>query len=171
MNVRGPLPKLKRKYEVDESYWLVKRGRSFLLRAFFNLRRAGLTLKWGRIPKVWEMAFLDRMKEVERAELTFNEVLLSTLPQIFGEDTSEVLRTWIGRKARRNPEQFARSVSKMFGASARNVLGSIASLTDEESLLAKKAPAELPYQSLIDAIRKSEENMTSGLPSNRWDRR
>ena len=155
---------MRRKYEVDESYWLVRRGRSFARSAHFTLRRAALTLKWRRVPEVWELSFIDRMRELAKAGITFDEVLRSTLPQIFGEDTSEVLRTWIGRRSTACPERFARSVSKMFGASARNVLGSVDSLTDEASLFEKRAPKEPPLKSLLDAIRKSDAMMPAPQP-------
>jgi hypothetical protein len=164
MTVRPPLLKLRRKYEVDDSYWLVRGSRSTSFRFLFALHRAALTLKWGRIPRTWELSFIDRMKGLEEVGLTFDEVLCSTLPQLFGEDTSEILRAWIGRKARCNPERFARTISEMFGASARSVLGSVDKLTDEVSLLMKKAPREPPYQSLLEAIRRSEASTTVARP-------
>jgi hypothetical protein len=151
---------LSRKYEVDESYWLVRHSRSFSRHALFTLRRAALTFRWGRVPKTWELFFIDRMKELEETGLTFDEVLHSTLPQLFGEDPSQVLRFWIGRKARRNPERFARSVSEMFGSSARSVLGGIELLSVEMNLFEMNAPQEPPYQSLLDAIQKSDATMT-----------
>jgi hypothetical protein len=129
------------------------------------LRRVALSFKWGRIPKTWELSFIDKMREFEEAGLTFDEVLCSTLPQLIGEDTSEILRTWVGRKARCNPERFARSISKMFGASARSVLCSLERLSNEESLLKKKVPREPPYQSLLEAIRRSEAGMTAVQPT------
>jgi hypothetical protein len=129
------------------------------------LRRAVLTFKWGRIPKTWELSFVDRMRELEEAGLTFDEILHSTLPQLIGDDTSEILRTWIGSKARCNPERFARSISKMFGASARSVLSGIKRLADEESLLKKEAPRESPVLSLLEAIRRSETGITVAQPS------
>ncbi len=150
---------MKREYEVDESYWLVRRTRSFARRAHFTLRRVALTFKWGRIPKVWELSFIDRMRNLEKEGLPFNEVLRSTLPKFFGVDPSYVLRTWIGRKARCNPERFTRSISEMFGASARNVLISLNRHVDEASMLERKTPKDPPYQSLLIAIRKIDEGM------------
>jgi hypothetical protein len=164
VKARPPLPKMRRRYEVDESYWLVRRSRSFPRRALFTLRRAALTLKWGRIPNTWELSFIDRMKELENVGLTFDEVLRSTLPQLFGDDPSHVLRFCIGRKARCNAELFTRTISKMFGSSARSVLSSMEMLSDEVSLLEKNTPREPPYQSLLDAIERSEENMTVAQP-------
>lgn len=164
MKTKPPLLKMRRKYEVDESYWLVRGSRSFSRRALFTLRRAVLTLKWGRVPKTWELLFIDRMRELERVGLTFEEVLQSTLPQFIGEDTSHVLRSWIGSRARCCPERFTRSISEMFGASARDVLGNIDMLADEASLLEKKAPEEPPYQSLLDAIQRIDAGMTVAQP-------
>ena len=165
--MKAPLPKLRRKYEVDESHWLVVRSRAFIRRAltelgafrrraFFELRRAALAPKWGRVPRAWELSFIDRMRDVQKKGLSFDEVLRSTLPNLFGEDGSHVLRTWVGKKGRNDPERFARTVSHMFGASARDVLGSVDSLTDENSMLEEKAPQEPPYRSLLEAIQRSD---------------
>ncbi len=116
---------------------------------------------------MWELSFIDRMRELERIGLTLDEVLQSTLPQIFGEDTSAVLRTWVGRKARCNPEQFARNISDMFGPSARNVLGSIDKLVDEAGMLEAKVPKEPPIQSLLNAIQRIDAGMTVAQSSKR----
>jgi hypothetical protein len=164
MNARPPFLKMKRKYEVDESYWLVRESRSTSRRALLTLRRAALSFRWGRVPRIWELSFVDNMRKIQRVGLTFDEVLRSTLPQIFGEDNSEVLRIWIGKKARRDPERFARNISKMFGASARNVLGSVDNLVDVESLFAKRVPREPPIQCLLDAIRRADAAMMAAQP-------
>jgi len=164
MKTKPPFLKMKRKYEVDESYWLVRRSRSLSSRALFTLRRAALTLKWGRVPTTWELLFIDRMRDLEKVGLTFDEILESTLPQFFGEDTSHVLRSWIGMEANCSPERFARSISEMFGDSARNVLGNIDMLIDEVSLLKKKAPEEPPIQSLLEAIQRIDAGMTVAQP-------
>jgi hypothetical protein len=178
-SVRPVFLRFRRKYEVDESYWLVRRWRSFSHRAvpalrrsalsfsrgaLLTLRRAGLFVKWGRVPKTWELSFLDRMKELEGAGCTFDEVLRSTLPQFLGEDPSGVLRSWIGKKARHNPERFARTISKMFGTSARSILGNIERLANEESLLAVNAPQKPPYQSMLEAIQRSDAAMAVPQP-------
>jgi|GEM_PF-403807 len=178
--IRPAFLRLRRKYEVDESFWLIQRWRSFSRRVFPTLRRAALSFsrrapfmlrrtafffKWGRVPKAWELSFVDRMKKLEEAGLTFDEVLRSTLPQFLGEDPSRILRSWVGKKARRNPERFARSVSELFGASARSVLGSIEMFSDEKNMLEKKAPKEPPYQSLLEAIQRSEAGMTVAQPN------
>jgi len=177
--IRPAFLRLRRKYEVDESYWLVRRWHSFsrgaliTLRgavlsfsrgALITLRGAVLLFKWGRIPKTWELSFVDRMKQLEKAGCTFDEVLRSTLPQFLGEDPSGVLRSWIGKKARRNPERFARTISKMFGTSARSILGNIEKLADEQSLLAVKASREPPYQAMLEAIQRSDAAMAIAQP-------
>lgn len=156
---------MRRKYVADGSHWLVKRFRSFLRQVPPTLRIVALTVKWGRIPNPWELSFIDRMRELEKKGLAFHEVLRSTLPQLFGEDASEILGSWMGRKARCNPERFSRTISKMFGASARSVIVSIDRLSDEVSLLEKNTPKEPPIQSLLEAIRKAEEGMTVEQPS------
>jgi hypothetical protein len=125
---------------------------------------AALTLKWGRAPNAWELSFIDRMKALQKAGLTFDEILRSSLPQIFGEDTSEVLRSWIGNKARNNPERFARTIAKMFGASARSVVVSVDRLTDEARLFETKTPREPPYKSMLEAIQRADEGMTVAQP-------
>ncbi|MGD0478420.1 MAG: hypothetical protein ABSB29_09690 [Nitrososphaerales archaeon] len=105
------------------------------------------------------------MRELENVGLTFDEVLRSTLPQLFGEDPSHVLRFCVGRKARCSPERFARSISKMFGASARSVLSSVEMLSDEQGLLEKNTPREPPIQSLLEAIQRSEAAVIVAQPS------
>lgn len=149
---------------MDESYWLVRSFRTFVRQVPPTLRIIALTIKWRRVPNPWELSFIDRMRGLEKAGLTFDEILRSALPQLMGEDPSQVLRSWIGKKARTNPEQFARSMSKMFGASARSVLVSINKLADEESLLEKKVPQEPPYKSLLDAIRRADETAIIAQP-------
>jgi hypothetical protein len=161
MTVRPPLLKLRRKYELDESYWLVRDSRVTSRHVRLTLRRSALFFMWGRVPKIWELSFVDRMRGLEKVGLTFDEILCSTLPELLGEDPSLVLRVWIGRRARCNPERFARSISKMFGASARNVLGGVDSLVDEASLLAKRTPRKLPIQVLLDAIQRADAAKTS----------
>jgi hypothetical protein len=159
-----PRLKLRRKYEVDDSYWLVIRWRFFWYQVPPVLRKIAFTLKWRRIPKAWELSFIDRMIDLEKAGLTFDEILRATLPHLFGEDPSHVLRSWVGKRGRDNPERFARTISKMFGASAQGVLGSIDTLTDKESLLSEKVPQEPPYKSLVEAIQRADEAMKAGLP-------
>jgi len=164
MEAQPPFLKMRRKHEADESNWLVRRARCFSRQALFTLRRAALTFKWGRVPTVWELSFVDRMRGLEKEGLTFDEILQSTLPQFLGVDPSHVLMSWIGRRARCSPERFVRSVSEMFGASAHNVLSNIDVLVDETSLLEAKAPKEPLYQSLLEAIQGVDAGMTIVQP-------
>ena len=157
MKARSPV-RMKRKYEVDEGHPLVIRGRIIIKEALFDLRRALLTLKWRRVPKVWELRFIDKMRGLERRGLPFGDVLKATLPQLFGDDTSLVLRTWVGRKGRKNPEGFARAVSGMFGKSARNVLTSVERISSQENLLSAGLPEAPSYTSLVEAIQKADES-------------
>ncbi len=104
---------------------------------------------------MWELSFIDRMRQLEKEGLPFNEVLRATLPKLIGADTSHVLRTWVGRRARHNPEYFTRSISDMFGPSARNVLISLDILVNKQSLLEAKIPKEPPVQSLLVAMQRA----------------
>ncbi len=96
------------------------------------------------------------MKELEKAGVRFSRVVNSALPQLFGDDTAHVLRSWVGKKGIRSPERFVRSITKMWGPSARSVIVSINKLTDQPSFLEKKAPEEPPYKSLLDATQKAD---------------
>lgn len=213
---RPLLPKLKRRYEVDESNWLVIKGRAFLawldtdasthshesgskgkiiLRwtsfravslgrhayrgaasgavmtkswlgfhwpkfatsARSNLRRLGLTLRWRRVPGKWEMDFIDRMKAAESMGVPFLDVLRDTLPAIMGVEGTRVLGYWAGKKSMLDPEAFVREMSKMFGNSSKYVVMGVFKRVDEGKILARMAPEEPKYQSLVDAISKADE--------------
>ena len=52
----------------------------------------------------------------------------------------------------------------MFRSSARSVLASMEMLSDEVSMLEKKVPKEPPYQSLLEAIQRSDAAMTVAQP-------
>ncbi len=156
---------MKREYEIDESSWLVRNSRSFPHRACFTLRRVALTVKWGRIPNVWELSFIDRMRQLEKEGLPFNEVLCATLPKLIGVDTSHVLRTWVGRKARHNPEYFTRSISDMFGPSARSVLITLDISVDKQSLFEAKVPKVPPVQSLLVAMQRANTGIVVAQPN------
>ena len=211
---RPLLPKLKRRYEVDESNWLVIKGRAFLAwldadgsavaggqrsrgrvvlrrawflavslgrhayrggavttkrwlgihwpgfatRARFNLRRMGMALRWRRVPGTWEMDFIDRMKAAESMGVPFLDVLRDTLPAIMGIEGTRVLGYWAGKKSMLDPEAFVREMSKMFGRSSKNVVMGVFKTVDEGKILARKAPEEPKFQSLVDAISKADEN-------------
>ncbi len=214
--LRSLLPKLRRKYEVDESSWLVIKGRGllkwldtdgraylhsfeshsraflrwaggrayllgrrsfswavgevkatrlwlgvhwpvFTARARFGLRRIRLTFRWRRVPKVWEMAFIDRMKAAESMGIPFPEVLRDTLPRIMGVDGTRVLGYWTGKRSMLDPETFVRETAKLFGKSSRQVVMGVFDGLDEGKILAEKEPEEPRYQSLVDAINRADE--------------
>jgi len=161
MTARPKVLTMRRKYEADESYWLVRRWRSGGYHLQLSLHKVTLFLTWGRIPKAWELSFLARMSELEGEGLAFNDVLLSTLPKFLGVDTSEVLRSWVGGKARGKPDQFVRTIHWMFGASARSVLDNIASLADAQDILESSAPRIAAYQSLVEAIKELDASTMS----------
>ena len=150
------LIKLRRKYEVDESKWLVRYWRPKLVRARNAALGLVLIAQWGRLPRSWELSFIANMKDIEAQGLTFDEVLRSTLPSLVGEAPTEILRAWIGRKAWRKPDRFAKTMAKMFGASSKSILTGISQLADPEGMLEMKRPRDPPYQSLIEAIQHSE---------------
>lgn len=66
----------------------------------------------------------------------------------------------------KSPGVDSRSISstQMFGASVRSVLASMEMLSDEVSLLEMNAPREPPYQSLLEAIQRSDTGMTVVQP-------
>jgi len=199
--LRSLLPKLRRKYEVNESDWLVIKGRALLkwldtdgrsylriinshvvatvrwanretlaarrsfwikwpaLRAdiLFSLGRLRLTLKWRRVPRVWEILFIERMKAAERIGIPFNEILDETLPRVVGYDPSHVLKVWVGRRSRSDPETFVRSMAKIFGRSSKMVVLGVFDRLDEGKMLADKIPEEPKYMSLVEAINRADD--------------
>ncbi len=216
LKFRSKLPRLRRKYEVDESSWLVIKGRAilkwigikemehpqgprssvrnlltrayslahslavtlfrwagtgaqvtqrwmkshwpqFVAGARFSLRRTRLTFRWRRVPKLWEMAFIDRMKTAEYMGITFTEVLRNTLPTIMGTDGTRVLGYWTGKKSMVEPETFVREMAKLFGRSSKHVVMGVFNGLDEGKILVDNSPEEPKYQSLVDAINKADQ--------------
>jgi uncharacterized membrane protein len=214
--LRSLLPKMERKYEVDESSWLVIKGRAllkwldtdgraylhsfeshgwalikwtcarayslgrhsvtwaeseakvtrrwlgvhwpvFAAHARFSLRRIGLTLRWRRVPEVWEMAFIDRMKAAEGMGISLPEVLRDTLPRIMGIEGTRVLGHWTGKRSMLDPETFVREMAKLFGRSSKQVVMAVFNGLDEGKILADRSPEEPKYQSLVDAINRADE--------------
>ncbi len=215
LKLRSKLPRLRRKYEVDESSWLVIKGRAvqkwigskglqdaqggrssvwillkhayslahslavnlfrwagmgtratqrwmkshwpqFAAGARFNLRRTRLTFRWRRVPKVWEMAFIDRMRAAEKRGVPFTEVLRNTLPSIMGIDGTRVLGYWTGKKSMLDPETFVRETAKLFGRSSKHVVMGVFDGLDEGKILVDNSPEEPKYQSLLDAINRAD---------------
>jgi len=155
MEPREAVSRLKRR-AADGSHWFERHLRSIARELPPTLRLLVVTLKWGRIPQTWELDFIVRMKELQKTGVRFDQVLKTVLPQLFGDDTSVVLSSWIGEKATRSPERFVRSVSKMWGPSAHTVIVSINNLTGDPNLF-KKAQLEPAIQSLLEAIKKADE--------------
>ncbi len=141
----------------------------FVAGARLGLRRTRLTFRWRRVPKVWEMAFIDRMKAAEGKGIAFWEVLGDTLPRIMGVGGTRVLGYWTGRKSMVDPETFVRETAKLFGKSSKQVVRGIMEGLDEGRLLVDKSPEEPKYQSLLEAINRADENraMLEGLRESR----
>lgn len=146
MEPRDPTPRPK-KY--------AKHLRSFFRELLATLRMMGTVIKWGRIPNEWELDFIAKMKVLQKSGIRFDRVLNVALPKLFGEE-SEVLTSWIGKKARRSPEKFVRSLSKMWGPSAHSVIISLDKLTDDRSVFEKRV-VEPAYKPFLDAINRADQ--------------
>jgi len=200
MSLKLQLPKFltpRRKYEVNESMSLVKFGRSRLLPALRLTRRILMRLgrelvvfghssavvlnrqarnivlffQWRKIPKSWELSFESKMKSAESQGIPFAEVLQTNLPLVLGDAPSEVLLRWVGRKARSQPRQFAKNVSKMFGPSGKRIITGLEERYRPEEMLEVHEEPEEPFQALIDAIEKADatkSNPVKFLDKDRW---
>lgn len=179
----------RRKYEVNESMWLVKFGRPKVrlmmrvgiplgLRIAYGGQRAGslaiqwammgaaglasqghkivLFSQWRRMPKDWEVSFVNKMKFIESKGIAFPEVIHTYLPSIMGEAPAEVLLKWVGRKTRQQPRPFVKAVSKMFGKSAKPIIAGLENLADPDRMLQSRVPIDPPYKSLVEAIRAAD---------------
>jgi hypothetical protein len=111
-----------------------------------------LIARFRGFPKSYESSFVLKMDRFEREGIAFIEVLRDTTPKLFGEGPAEVLRRWIGSKARRNPVKFAKTISKMFGSSAKPVLDSLQALADDKAMLAAKVEEIPPVQYLLERM-------------------
>src|SRR5712692_310570 len=198
---------LKRKYEVDESSWLVQHGLPVLklifreslpilkmlilggiimlgfgfskvkpvvhqgpkvTGAFRSVGRAfaheGRMIawfsEWRRMPKAWEISFVYKMKSMEARGISFQDVLKSNLPMLFGDAPSEVLLRWMGRKNRTQPKRFAKAAAKMFGKSAKSIITGLENLADPDKMLEVHEEVEPPFQSLIEAIQNADRAKT-----------
>lgn len=184
----------KRKYEVNESMWIVQFGRPkmvLLLRLAritivqFDLARrrmrplfvqrvriiggsvrgllarqghnAVLWFQWGKIPENWELSFVTKMKMAEAQGVPFREVLKTELPIVIGEAPSRVLLRWVGRKDLREPKRFVEEVEDMFGPSSKRMIIGLQNVLDPEKMLEGHIDPEVKFQSLIDAIRRADE--------------
>ena len=163
MKPQDRVPRLKSEDAVNTSKGFAGRLRSFLRELSPTLRLMALTIKWGRVPNDWELAFIAKMRGLQKSGIRFDRVLKITLPRLFGEE-SEILNSWVGEKAGRNPERFVRSVSKMWGPSAHSVIISLDRLTNDKGLFESKAN-DPPYKSLLEAIQKSDAAKVAGSDS------
>jgi hypothetical protein len=172
------LPKFlapKRRYEVDESMWLVKFGRSeakvfvrwgmkfvrLAVRAKARAAEGGheliLVLQWGRMPKDWELSFVAKMKSTQARGISFPEILRTDLPSIIGEGPSEVLLRWIGKEGRSQPKRFVKAVSDNFGSSGKPIITGLERVLDPEKFVDSHKSIEDEFQGLIAAIREADE--------------
>ena len=199
----------RRKYEVNESLWIVKFGRPKLVLLLRGSRRAILYLllagagfgmiivragmlanslwrgfsslgrktvlfcQWGRMPKEWEVSFVQKMKSAESQGVPFPEVLQTNLPLVLGEAPSDVLMRWVGRKARSQPRQFVDSVNEMFGKSGKRIIIGLRDTLDPGKMLEAKEPEEEKFQALIDAIQQADAagpDPPKFIDKDRWKR-
>lgn len=181
------LPKallLKRRYQVDESMWIVKFGRPkvrvliMVGRRAYSVGKSGtavlapiggagkralvrggrktvLFFQWGRVPAEWELYFVSRMKSLEARGVTLQEILRFNLPLVIGEAPAEVLLRQIGRKARSQPKAFASTVNQMFGHSGKKLVVGLNSL-DLEAWLEDRNRVDEPWKSVVDAIQQAD---------------
>jgi hypothetical protein len=164
----------RRKYEVDESMWLVKFGRpkvamivrwgrtmvplaNSVQRSVVRQRhRAVLFIQWRRMPKEWELSFVSKMKSTESRGIPFPEVLHTNLPAVIGDAPSEVLLRWVGRKARSQPKRFVNAVADAFGPSGKPIIVGLEKVLDTEKMLEAHRKPEEPFQSVINAIQQAD---------------
>jgi len=151
---RGTIPRLK-EYTVKTSHWLWVHFKSFAREIPPTLQLMGTVIKWGGVPEQWQLDFVTKMKELEKTGVSFSKFLRIALPQLFGEE-SEVLHTWIGRKASRSPKKFVKSVRKMWGPSAHSVVVSLNRIADEKNLFERKVD-EPAYKGMLEAIKKADD--------------
>ena len=137
--------------------WLGTHWPIFAARATFNLRRFSLTFKWGRVPKVWEMAFIERMTAAGKMGIPFVQILGDTLPKTMGIDGTRILGYWTGKKSMLDPEVFVRETAKLFGKSSKQVVMGVFDGLDEGKLLVDLTPEEPKYQSVVEAIKRADE--------------
>jgi hypothetical protein len=151
----------RRKYQVDESMWLVKFGRPKVEMLMRQGQKVVLFVQWRRMPKSWELSFVTKMKIIEAEGITFREVLKTHLPTLFGEAPTEVLLRWIGKRARTQPKRFVKTVADMFGNSAKAIITGLESLADPDEMLEAHKPEEPPFQSLIEAIQQADADQAA----------
>jgi len=113
--------------------------------------------EWRRVPKEWELSFVAKMRSMEAQGITFQKVLRTNLPALVGEGPSEVLQRWVGKRARAQPKRFVNVVRKMFGKSAKRIITGLERLADPDKLIEAQNDVEPPFQSLIEAIQRADD--------------
>ena len=132
----------------------------------YQVRKPILFFQWGRVPKDWELSFVDNMKTMESQGIPFAEVLSTDLPLVIGEAPSEVLMRWVGKGGRSQPKRFVKAVNEMFGKSGKRIIIGLENQLDPEKMLDARKEPEEPFQAVIDAIREADENSDT-LPDQR----
>jgi len=128
-------------------------ARSFIAR---GARKPILFVQWGRMPKDWELSFVDSMKSMDAQGIPFTEVLRTDLPSVIGEAPAGVLIRWVGRRGRSQPKRFVKAVDKMFGKSGKRIIVGLENQLDPKKMLDARKEPEEPFQSVIDAIREAD---------------
>jgi hypothetical protein len=136
----------------------VRGGKGAVSAVAIQGRNAVLFAQWRRMPKDWELSFVQKMKAMETLGIQFPEILRTYLPSVLGEVPSEVLLNWVGRQTRHQPKRFVNAVRKMFGKSSRSIIMGLEKAANPEEMLDAKKPVAPPYQSLVDAIRAADED-------------
>jgi hypothetical protein len=138
------------------AFLLIHGGRRGLSSLAILGRKVVLFVEWRRMPKEWEVSFVNKMKSMEARGIQFPEVLKEYLPSIIGEGPSEVLLRWVGRQTRLQPKRFTNAVREMFGKSSKSIITGLERLSDPEKMIEDSRPVEPPYQSLVDAIKAAD---------------
>jgi len=130
-----------------------------------------LFFQWRRMPKVWELSFVSKMKSAESQGIPFPQVLQTNLPLVLGDAPAEVLLRWVGKRGRSQPKHFAKVVSKMFGPSGKRIITGLEDRCSPEDMLVVHEENEAPFQALIDSIERADTARTGPpryLDKNRW---
>jgi len=135
-------------------------GKAFAVSSAAQGRKMILVVQWRRMPKDWELSFVDKMKSMEAMGIQFPDVLRAYLPTVLGEAPSEVMLNWVGRQTRAQPKRFVNAARKMFGKSSKSIITGLERTANPEAMLEARKPVEAPYQSLVDAIRIADSGLS-----------
>jgi hypothetical protein len=140
--------KLRRKYEIDESHWLVVYARR-------QLRNLRLFSEWKGFPSSQEISFVARMNELEAQGFPFRKVIGITAPKVMGEGPGQVMLRWVGRKANQKPIAFVKALRKEFGRSSAQVLAKMERMVDVDYLEEAQKPYVPANEYLVEAMTRS----------------